>query len=124
MLALAARFLSISCSRWTSGLSFPCTTSLADTLLPKWHWNFLLIDVRMGVSSACVHLSAWSLLPLVQGSILGDGFPYLPIRLLRLHTWSMPGWLSLYSVRVSTCSGTSPWVCRRCRARRSFLGPK
>ena len=36
----------------------------------------------------------------------------------------MPGWLSLYRVRVSTCSGTSPWVFRRYRARRSFLDPK
>lgn len=50
--------------------------------------------------------------------------PCLPLQTLRPHTWSMPGWLLLYSMRVSRCSGTSPWACRRYSARRSFLGPK
>lgn len=66
-------------------------------------------------------------LPPLAGSVLGGLGMHctrLPTQTLWSHTWSMPGWVLLYNVRVSTCSGTSPWVCRRYSARRSFLGPK
>ena len=39
-------------------------------------------------------------------------------------TWEMLGWKLLCKVLVSTCSGTSPWVLRMWRARRSSGGPR
>ena len=41
-----------------------------------------------------------------------------------LPTWESEGWKLLYRVRVSTCSGTSPWVLSTCRHMRSRAGPR
>lgn len=93
-------------------MTFPAlkSSTLSDIIRTS---HFEHVQSTLGFC-VCTSVTAWPPPPLSSRAVSRvAGLPCLPIQPLRSPTWSMPGWLLLYSVRVSTCSGTSPWACRR-----------